>query len=428
MNITSSINISEKSKWYFSGLFFAALFLKPVYLRLFYNFSLMFGFNTSITTYIYYGAMWLFLILSFFQTDWNKTERYILFIIAFIFIFTIDYAFRPNSALYTTAGLVQNFLIFSSNSLVGSFLFFFIGGIIKDYAKTRRYFHIASRIGLAAVLIADYVSLFVIREKHYDDMAYAYGVCILVCDILFELLDKRQKIDIIFFAIGLLSLLISGTRGPLMCVAAVFVLWTFLYQKKLSVKIAAIFSAVTAIVFVFTNAFTQLLTVVDKAFKSVGIENLRILDYIYANSLTDTSGREEIYEVVWQKIFERPIIGYGIGGDRNFINDFYAHNIIFEVLCHFGLILGIIILAALIYWFIGGILCKNRDLAAISVVMVSAIVVKLLFSSSYIYSTELFLFLGLYLNYSGFTDRQPDMKVKIEDGVYNEKLSETENY
>lgn len=410
MNITSSINISEKSKWYFSGLFFAALFLKPVYLRLFYNFSLMFGFNTSITTYIYYGAMWLFLILSFFQTDWNKTERYILFIIAFIFIFTIDYAFRPNSALYTTAGLVQNFLIFSSNSLVGSFLFFFIGGIIKDYAKTRRYFHIASRIGLAAVLIADYVSLFVIREKHYDDMAYAYGVCILVCDILFELLDKRQKIDIIFFAIGLLSLLISGTRGPIMCVAAVFVLWTFVYQKKASVKVFSIFLVVIAAVFVYSDAFLQLLSDVDSFLQSVGIKNLRILDYIYSNAIADSSGREEIYGVIWQKTLERPFVGYGIGGDRNLITNAYAHNIIFEILCHFGLVLGFIILAALIYWFLGSILCKNKDLAAISVVMVSAIVVKLLFSSSYIYSTELFMFLGLYLNYS--KDRFSDVSLE----------------
>lgn len=428
MNITSSINASEKSKWYFPGLFFAVLFLKPVYLRLFYNFSLMFGFNTNITTYIYYAAMWIFLILSFFHADWSKTERYIIFIIVFIFIFAFDYAFRPDSALYTTADLAENLLIFSSNSLVGSFLFFFIGGIIKDYAKTRRYFHIVSRIGLSAVLIADYISLFVAREKHYDDMAYAYGVCVLVCDILFELLDKRQKIDIIFFAIGLLSLLISGTRGPIMCVAAVFVLWTFIYQKKTGVKIAAVFVAFIAVIFVFTDTFVLLLSAADKALASVGIKNLRILDYIYSNAIADSSGREEIYGVVWQKTLERPFIGYGIGGDRNLITNAYAHNIIFEILCHFGLILGFIILAALVYWFFGGILCKNRDLAAISTVMFSAVVVKLMFSSSYIYSTELFLFLGLYLNYSGFTDRQTDVKVKIEDGVYNEKLSEAENH
>lgn len=398
------MNIRIKSRrfqieWYYPGLFFALFFLKQVYLRLFLNLSLMFGFNTDITTYLYYFFMWILLIGSFFQFEWKVSRRYLTFGLLMIFIIIVNFLVFPNNGEYIADRVLQNLMTFSSISLTGSFLFFFIGGIVTNYKKTRIYLYMVSRIGLLAVLITDYASLFVIREKKYDDMAYAYGVCLLVCDILFELLEKRRKTDIVFFLIGFASLIVSGTRGPLICVAITFVLWTFLYQKKVTTKICAVITALIAGAFTLTDAFNTLLAMIDKALKNVGIDNLRILDYIYANTITDSSGRQEIYGVVWEKIIEKPVFGYGIGGDRSLINHAYTHNLILEILCHFGFLVGGIALVSLVYWVATSIFSKNQDFAMLSIILVASVVIKLMFSSSYIYSQELFFFLGICLNF-----------------------------
>ena len=70
----------------------------------------------------------------------------------------------------------------------------------------------------------------------------------------------------------------------------------------------------------------------------------RIIDFaIEGETLTYYSERDEIFAIVWNKIKENPITGYGVYGEWQFVR-WFAHNTYLEILCHFGVILGGIIL------------------------------------------------------------------------------------
>ena len=55
------------------------------------------------------------------------------------------------------------------------------------------------------------------------------------------------------------------------------------------------------------------------------------------------SGREKVYEIILGKIIESPIIGWGIYGDRYFLNlivqggSAYSHNVLLELCVSFGM-------------------------------------------------------------------------------------------
>jgi O-antigen ligase len=59
------------------------------------------------------------------------------------------------------------------------------------------------------------------------------------------------------------------------------------------------------------------------------------------------SGRDELYEVVIRKISERPYLGYGVYGEWPWIG-WSAHNMALEMMAHYGVILGSILLLWLI--------------------------------------------------------------------------------
>ena len=53
------------------------------------------------------------------------------------------------------------------------------------------------------------------------------------------------------------------------------------------------------------------------------------------------SGRNDIYELVLHHIIEAPLFGHGIGADRFYLNGFYAHNIILEMMLQYGIVAGL---------------------------------------------------------------------------------------
>ena len=96
---------------------------------------------------------------------------------------------------------------------------------------------------------------------------------------------------------------------------------------------------------------------------------------------------------------QRPMLGYGIGGDRLLLqNNSYVHNIILELFCDFGIIFGSIIFIYLMRLFIKSILEKNSDFSGVCLIIFPVTVLKLMMSSSYIISPILFLLIGMCLN------------------------------
>ena len=271
---------------------------------------------------------------------------------------------------------------------------------MTDYSSLRKKFHIASRIGIIFAVLSDIIALFILQEKYYDDMSFGYGVCLVTCDALFEYLQGRKKTDLIITRVEIIYILISGTRGPVICVMILFVLWTFIYQKKVKYRVEAIVGCIVLVLLNYLGVFYRLLEKLSLFLQSIGIQDNRIMNMLFSGEIWDSSGRDDIFPTIWEAIMKRPMLGYGIGGDRLLLpKNSYVHNIILELFCDFGIIFGSIIFIYLMWLFIKSILEKNSDFSGVCLIIFSVTVLKLMMSSSYIISPILFLLIGMCLNH-----------------------------
>ena len=96
------------------------------------------------------------------------------------------------------------------------------------------------------------------------------------------------------------------------------------------------------------------------------------------------------------KVWENPITGYGLGADRSLTaTDSYAHNLAVEIWVSFGIIVGTMLLGWMAYSIYKSITNKDPAKQIVVTSLVSSIVIKLMFSSSFLYSKELFILLGI---------------------------------
>ena len=133
------------------------------------------------------------------------------------------------------------------------------------------------------------------------------------------LFNQPNTIDKVFSAILFLSIVMVGSRGPVV-VALIFFIYKFLFTSKTSHFLN--FSIVLAIVGLSIMFLPEDVDMIQRS---------RTVDLATSGELlSHTSGRDDIQEIVKEKILERPILGWGVGADREFVGG-YSHNIFLEI-------------------------------------------------------------------------------------------------
>ena len=135
------------------------------------------------------------------------------------------------------------------------------------------------------------------------------------------------------------------------------------------------------------------------------VRTLRILSE--NNGIRYVSGRDKIISIAVDLIKSRPILGYGIAGDCIEIGKkfnvseseyagFYTHNLIFEVLIHYGVFVGIILLLILAYLIIKKLknLKKFSNESDLFIVLLVYYSVYSMISATYLTSVVLWGILG----------------------------------
>ncbi len=183
-----------------------------------------------------------------------------------------------------------------------------------------------------------------------------------------------------------------------MVVVVYLVVEKWVYSKmKMSAKIVlSVFAGLLIFAILESHLYISLLNGLGTILTRLGLSN-RITEYMKINSLlSDSSGRDLIYEILIQKIKEKPILGYGIYGEWQFVN-YSAHNIYLEALVNFGVIVGGAILISYISMYIKSIK-YNRNQLSIEWLLIwgCAVFVRGLVGGT-IFSYEVFFLLGYML-------------------------------
>lgn len=219
-------------------------------------------------------------------------------------------------------------------------------------------------------------------EDMYN-MSFGYS---LLLPTLFLIYFNKSKI-LIFLLI--LTILLAGSRGPLI---PIFILISFkvfsLYSKA---KVFGIF-------LLFSVSFVVLFPILLNYLSDAGI-NSRTLFLFLDGSIDSDSGRENIYFIVWDKVIERPLLGYGFFADRTFLG-VYCHNIFLELFLNWGVFFPATLLIILILFVLYLYRKISKDEKAFSILLFSASVIPLLVSSSYLIDFRLPLLMGFVYVYA----------------------------
>lgn len=285
----------------------------------------------------------------------------------------VNYIFRPDRAPYQYLLILlctSNKDVFK-NLKTGAYLIFL--GVFARYLM------------IIGVIPAVWGS---ITDDAYS-MSLGYDALVVAIVMFSHFLRERKTHLFFIFLISVFVMIRYGSRMPLVVfviylIAIVFrQLSKYAGQKKLKyISLFSIFVLLSVtMLFVFRNVIVSALTSYSAS--------SRTLQMLLGGQFSYGSGREGIYAKTIEVIRTNPFLGVGLYGDRYHLTDTirygYPHNMALEVITTFGIIPGIAMILALIY-FVGKNLLKNKDDDWIDTVIIfGSISLQLFVSYSYWY-------------------------------------------
>lgn len=266
---------------------------------------------------------------------------------------------------------LKDITVFKEVMRKSSYIIFFIGIIIQTL------------VFLGNVSIGTY------------SMALSYYLLFSALLFADEIIDSFRFRTLVMLIITILIIFALGSRGPLLSLI-VFVLLKLIKQKRRITyqKFIITLAFVFALIISLTN-LNKIFNLLYRILLEHGI-NSRTL-WIFINEDFYLSGRDTIYNLLLEHIANKPILGYGIGGDRVLIGG-YAHNIFLELLIDYGVIVGGILLLLLILTLIYRLASKNEKYYNVVSIWISYGFIHLIVSSSYLTDIKFWILLGILLN------------------------------
>lgn len=184
-----------------------------------------------------------------------------------------------------------------------------------------------------------------------SNMSWSYGVLMAICFISIYLLRDKKKIAIFPIVLGVIGILVYGSRGTLIgFVIGVVLLIIFYNSGKMSGRnyfVLFLFAGLG--IFLLSDAG---LTIISTLLNNAGLNSRFIdslVDFSFSNFEETSNGRWIIWTTVAELIKTGPFYGYGVMGERNAVYSVgmkwgYSHNIFLEILSNFGWLIGTIII------------------------------------------------------------------------------------
>lgn len=305
-----------------------------------------------------------------------------------------------------------------SRSLVIAFPFYVVARNLKDYALFERCLFRASYIINISMVYVMYRQMQTHVGKDWYDMSMAYMI-LPGAMLAFRMLLRRFSIAKLGnFAISLFCLLLSGTRGPIVCFFVFLLYESFVSggcfkKKKFTIITMIIFALLMGSIYVWYR-----LPIIIDILQGIGA-SVRAFSAIMNGTFFYTSGRGAIYGEAWKIILEYPFTGVGLLEDRLLIAQhltlsygqailngksfigYYSHMVFLDWLIEYG-------------FFIGGFLCLIALVIVFKVFLMPRSVhkscmelfffcgfVPLLFSEHWIQSQLFYIFLGFAISVFG---------------------------
>jgi hypothetical protein len=213
---------------------------------------------------------------------------------------------------------------------------------------------------------------------------------------------KNAKLDFAVAVLGTVCILMCGARGACLSLIAYFIIRAIAAVdiRRIHIKGAIEFFLLILACALLVIYYDEILTTVVKLLENAGI-NSRFIQKLQEGTLMKDYARAELTEAIWRGLQWNPL-GFGLFGDRYVIGTFgygrytYSHNIVTELLCDFGIVVGTLLLV-FVFWRIGKMIfmLRNRTELGLLLALLPYGVFQLFFSSSYLENVAFFIVMGL---------------------------------
>lgn len=381
------LDISQKNDDEKIALMFTAFFsynLITLFVNTIVNFFVP---NTPVDTIICMIVYACFIIFALGPVARRISAVNVLFVLICILIYFLHLLIYPDNE--------KLLLEFFPTFILTVLPLYLLGYSIRNY-KTLLYYFEKSSHYMVFIAFSYYLILITSgQELHEDNMSFAYYLLPFAIISFYSVMNSFSFMAFLRAVLSFITLVLTGTRGPLMCLAVSVVLYIFFYQTNKAKKFFWIAALIAFAIFIFSNTFISFLEKTNDFLLNRNIDN-RIINKFLEEDLFNDSGRDSITQILRNAVWEKPFLGYGIMGDR-VLADTYAHNIVYELMIDFGVVMGIGLFAVVSAAVIRNVLSTgfSNEYRAFFVLLISCSFIKLFVSGSYIQEPNFFLLLGV---------------------------------
>ena len=345
------------------------------------------GQSSNITMIIYGVSLVYFL---YFGRDRIKLKN-ILILLFFYFICLINNLIFPESEEYFNIG---QYLILFFYLPLGFLLF-------KTIESWDNFIDIIFKFAPLAIIIGIYVIFFTAittidrSETYVTYMEFSYALMPFVCASFAYYIKHKDTFALILFIIGLAEMLSFGSRGALLNTLIFAILLRFTQNQGHKIRLI-IFSFFFIVVVINFESILEFLSQIPL------FENSYILRKALDGGVLQHNSREIILMNCENRLSTMGAEVSGLFGDRPYCGSVYPHNIIYEILMHWGWFIGTGLLLFFASLFIKGLL-RNSSTRFITIFFMSTIMAKFFISDSYLNNGLFWLMIACMLSINNTT-------------------------
>lgn len=241
------------------------------------------------------------------------------------------------------------------------------------------------------------VLLFVmLRFSHVSDEEYSmscgYALLLQLLVVFDHYIETKKLHDLAAVLVDCSVIIFFGSRGPVFCVGAFFVLkMAFMSHLSISKRATMAVVGLGGALLLYTFR-VELATRLQLLLRNVGYTSRSLQMIINQSFILHDSNREIIFQQCLDNLRERPFLGWGIAGGWN--DAVYPHNLVLEMLLSFGIPLGILFLVKVFAMVFRGMRQKDGPSQRCAHIL-AADFVSLFASGSFIMSPIFFMCLAV---------------------------------
>lgn len=194
------------------------------------------------------------------------------------------------------------------------------------------------------------------------NLSLGYNTLIFVLAFIYSALEERKRMDIIGSAIGLIIILVAGSRGPFLDIGIFFIIYIMIKINNSRRKVILMTSVIIGVVLLWIG-YPYLISGLAAILGRLNLSS-RMVKKLLSGELLDSSNRDVIWAAAVDMIKKNPL-GYGAMGTRHVIYQYiyvaHPHQFFLEILVDFGVIFGSIIIIWLGYKSVKLFLMKGQD-------------------------------------------------------------------